>query len=86
MAKLESPGAHVKVVLHIVRGAKSSLCTKGLLKGTLRNENCNAEYNNSKTVLDRLKERKDNSANVAKRLLLGTVVHSTTLHSHEIIL
>ena len=47
----------------------------------LRNENSNAEYNNTKTVLERLKERKDNSANVAKRLLLGTTVGSTPLQS-----
>ena len=81
MAKLGSPRAHVKVVSRIVRSAKSSPRTKGLLEGTLRNENSNAEYNNTKTVLERLKERKDNSANVAKRLLLGTVVGSTPLRS-----
>ena len=68
-----------------MRSAKSLPRTKGLLEGMLRNENSNAEYNNTKTVLERLKERKDNSANVAKRLLLGTVVGSTPLLS-EIIL
>ena len=47
----------------------------------VRLENSNGEYNNTKTVLERLKERKDNSANVAKRLLLGTVVGSTLLRS-----
>ena len=55
--------------------------TKGILEGTLRNESSNAEYNNTKTVLERPKERKGNSANVAKRLLLGTVVGSTPLRS-----
>ena len=81
MAKLESPRARVKVVSRIMRSAKSSPRTKGLLEGTPRNENSNAEYNNTKTVLERLKERKNNSANVAKRLLLGTVVGSTLLRS-----
>ena len=71
MAKLESPRARVKVVSRIMRSAKSSPRTKGLLEGTPRNENSNAEYNNTKTVFERLKERKNNSANVAKRLLLG---------------
>ena len=79
MAKLESPRARVKVVSRIVRSAKSSPRTKGLFEGTLRNENSNTEYNNTKTVLGRLKERKDNSANVAKRLLFATVVGSTPL-------
>ena len=83
--KVRITQTHVKVVSHIVRSAKSLPRTKGLLKGMLRNENSNTEYNNTKTVLERLKERKDNSANVAKRLLLGTVVGSTPLLS-EIIL
>ena len=81
MAKLELPQACVKVVSCIVRSAKSSPHNKGLLEGMLRNENSNAEHNNTKTILGRLKERKDNSANVAKRLLLGIVVGSTPLRS-----
>ena len=85
MAKLESPQARGKVVLCIVRSPKSSPRTKGLLEGMLRNENSNAEYNNIKTVFERLKERKGNSANIAKRLLLCTVVRFASLHS-EIIL
>ena len=91
MAKLESPQARGKVVLCIVsrttevRSPKSSPRTKGLLEGMLRNENSNADYNNIKTVLERLKERKGNSANIAKRLLLCTVVRFASLHS-EIIL
>ena len=65
-----------------MRSAKSSSHTKGLLEGTVRYENSNAEYNNTKIVSERrLKERKDNSANLTKRLLLGTVVGSTPLRS-----
>ena len=81
MAKLQLPQACVKVVSCIVRSAKSSPHNKGLLEGMLRNENSNAEHNNTKTILGRLKEKKDNSADVAKRLLLGIVVGSTPLRS-----
>ena len=48
MAKLESPRARVKVVSRIMRSAKSSPRTKGLLEGTPRNENSNAEYKTPK--------------------------------------
>ena len=67
-----------------MRSPKSSPRTKGLLEGMLRNENSNAEYNNIKTVFKRLKERKGNSANIAKRLLLCTVVRFASLHSEII--
>ena len=59
MAKLESPWAHVKVVSRIVRSAKSSPRIKGLLEGTLGNENSNAEYNNIKTVFLRLETKRE---------------------------
>ncbi len=73
-----SPERRARIVSSIVESAKSSPRTKKILDSSIEQQE---EHKSAKRVIKRLKKRKDNSANVAKRLLVGTVASGTPLSS-----
>ncbi len=76
--KITSPERRARIVSSIVESAKCSPRTKKILDSSLEQQE---EHKSAKRVIKRLKRRKDNSANVAKRLLVGTVASGTPLSS-----
>jgi len=61
-------------VSSIAEGARSSPRTRKILDSSTEQQE---EHKNAKRVIEKLKIRKDNSANVAKRLIVGTVASGT---------
>ena len=70
---MESPRTKAKIVSRIVETAKSSPHTKHLLQCS--NENPDTEeFQNSKRVITNLRGKKDNHANIARHIIIGSVV------------
>ena len=46
-----------------------------------KQNNSSIEYTNAKAVINKIKDRRDNSATVAKRLIVGTVIGDTPIRS-----
>jgi len=65
-------------VSSIAEGARSSPRTRKILESSTEQQE---EHKNAKRVIEKLKVRKDNSANIAKRLIVGTVASGTPLSS-----
>ena len=70
---LESPRTKVKIVSRIVETAKSSPRTKHLLEPSSENLDTE-EFQNSKRLITNLRGRKDNSSNIARCIIIGSVV------------
>ena len=70
---LESPRTKVKIVSRIVETAKSSPRTKHLLESSSENLDTE-EFQNSKRLITNLRGRKDNSSNIARCIIIGSVV------------
>ena len=70
---LESLRTKAKIISRIVETAKSSPCTKYLLESSSENPDTE-EFQNSKRVLNNLRGRKDKSANIARHIIIGSVV------------
>ena len=62
----------------VVVSAKSSPRTKKILDSGIEQQE---EHKNAKRVIEKLKMRKDNSSNVAQRLIAGTIASGTPLSS-----
>ena len=70
---LESPRTKVKIVSRIVETAKSSPRTKHLLESSSENLDTE-EFQNSKRLITNLRGRKDNSSNIVRCIIIGSVV------------
>ena len=70
---MESPRTKVKVVSRIVETAKSSTRTKHLLESSSENPDTE-EFQNSKRLITNLRGRKGNSYNIARCIIIGSVV------------
>lgn len=75
---VSSPTRRARIVSSIVQSAKSSPRTRNILDSSIEQQE---EHRNARRVINKLKMRKDNSANVAKRLIVGTVASGTPLSS-----
>ena len=72
------PIRQARIVSSIAESAKSSPRTKKILDGSIEQQD---QHKNAKRVIEKLQMRKDNSANVAKRLIVGTIASGTPLSS-----
>ena len=70
---LESPRTKAKIVSKIVETVKSSPCTKHLLEFSSENPHTE-KFQNSKKKITNLRGRKDNGANIAGCIIIGSVV------------